>query len=123
MQRDIPDVFRVLPDHEAIHGRLLNWAAWVSVRPPRWVHPMWRKSILDPHQHVERQPRREYLLLKAQDMEKAVGMLPVKHRHALRWWYVYRYGELKVRRELGVTSEALVKLLHDARCMLINRGN
>lgn len=122
MQRDIPDVFRVSQDHEAIHSRLLNWALWVTPRPMHWMHPMWRKSRSNAFQWHSIGPSVAIDTLKAAEMEKAICALPQKHRHAIRWWYVWRYGELKVRRELGLTHDGLVDLLHAARCMLTNRG-
>jgi hypothetical protein len=54
-------------------------------------------------------------------MEKAVAALPDLHKSALRWFYVYRYGEKKFRAQSGLTRDGLVQVLKDARQMLINR--
>jgi hypothetical protein len=123
LMRDIPDVFRISEEHSAIHARLTNWAIWVTPRRVSWVHPMWRKGKPNGRQWHAPEPQATCEPLKAAEMEKAVFHLPAKHRHVIRWWYVGKYGELRVRRELGVTSERLVKLLQDARQMLVNRGH
>jgi len=55
-------------------------------------------------------------------IEKAVSALPEKHRTVIRWAYVYPYvPENKIRRECGLTRDALADMLIDARTMLINR--
>jgi DNA-directed RNA polymerase specialized sigma24 family protein len=60
--------------------------------------------------------------LAAHEIERAVSLLPEKHRYALRWAYVFAYIPInRVRRELGVTLEELAKLIDEARTMVIDR--
>jgi hypothetical protein len=56
------------------------------------------------------------------EIERAVSILPDKHRTAIRWAYAYPWVPVnRVRRELGLTRDALNQLLNDGRDMLVNR--
>lgn len=55
-------------------------------------------------------------------MEKAVSLLPEKHREAIRWVYVACTGPGAVARRLVVNKEGLMELIHAGRTMLLNRG-
>jgi DNA-directed RNA polymerase specialized sigma24 family protein len=60
--------------------------------------------------------------LAAHEIEKVVSFLPDKHRSALRWHYVWPGLHINaVRRELGVTEEALLALIDSGRDMVRNR--
>lgn len=122
MKKDLPDVFRIKPEHEAIHERLENWAHVVrdSNRKNGWS-PMFRWCKSNSFQWHPPEYRPTINLQEAYETEKQVAALPDKQRDALRWWYVYRYGELKARKQIGVTSQALCDLVHSARQMLVNR--
>lgn len=122
MKRDNIDFFVVEPHQADIHERLCNWARWVSVRPVPGQHPMWRQSRSNSRQWHQPEPRHEVNTLDAALIEKAVGALPVAHREAIRWQYVWRNGPAKVRRKLGVTDAGLQKLVRDGRQMLMNRA-
>lgn len=115
------DFHRVEEKHQAIHERLENWSRWVSVRFPSWVSPMFRLYQSKARQWHEPEFRPTCDLLDAAAMEKAVYHLPAVHREAMRWFYVHRYGELKFRREHGLTQDRLIEVLRDARQMLSNR--
>lgn len=121
MKTNAIDYFRVEPHHAAIHERLENWASWVQVRQPSWISPIWKLGKSNGRQWHQPEHRPNCDILDAQFIEKAVYKLPEKHRAAIRWCYVYRYGELKFRREHGLTPDGLMRLLRDARQMLINR--
>jgi hypothetical protein len=56
------------------------------------------------------------------DMEKAVSLLPEKHRDAIRWNYVRCDSPLKMARYLGVSTQGLLELVGQGRTMLKNRG-
>lgn len=120
MRRDDIDFFTVEPHQLAMHERLCNWARYVAVRYTPQQHPMWRQSISNSRQWHVPEPREEVDGLDAMRVEKVVGKLPVPHREALRWCYVWRTGPGKARRNLGVTNEGLKLLVRDGRQMLIN---
>lgn len=118
------DLNHVPARHDAINLRLEEWARYVRVSPKVWAcQPMFRlyKSKarqweVDPHIPVS------INTLAAHEIERAVSILPPSHRTAIRWCYVFSFVPVgKVRRELGVTNDALAQLIHDARSMLINR--
>lgn len=115
------DCFYVDPKHDEVDRRLCNWADWVAVRHPSWVSPMFRMARSNARQWHTPELKRACNTLEAAQTEKAVYALPKAHRDVLRWCYVYRYGEYKFRKEAGLTSEGLLRLLHDARTMLANR--
>ena len=108
--------------HHAIDQRLREWARYVAVRQPSWVHPMWRKGRSNGRQWEAPVIRDEINILRAHETEKAVSALPDMHRSAIRWCYVYRTSPAKVIRDLGTTYEKLDQLVRDGRTMLINRG-
>lgn len=120
MKTNSVDYFRVESHHEAIHDRLTNWASWVTVRQPSWVSPIWKLGKSNGRQWHTPEHRQSCDILDAQVMEKAVYRLPIKYRAAIRWCYVWRYGELKFRREHGLTPDGLMRLLVDGRSMLMN---
>ena len=115
------DYFYVAPEHDAIDKRLVNWAEWVKVRTPSGVAPVWKLGKPAGRQWHYPELRPTCDLLDAAAMEKAVYALPKRHRDALRWCYVYKYGEAKFRREAGLTQDGLMRLLSEARTMLMNR--
>lgn len=112
----------VEPHHEAIDASLRNWARWVKGgHGNRDVHPMFRQYRPDnwerdvsPHDPID--------ALKAADMQKAVGRLPEKHRHAIGWVYVIGGSPRRQAQKLAVSLDGLYMLIRDGRQMLINRG-
>lgn len=120
------DLNHVPARHDAIDQRLIEWSRWVSVRPQMWkASPMFRMYQSKARQwDVDPVIKVEINTLAAHELERAVSILPDKHRTAIRWVYVYAWIPVgKVRRELGVTNDALAQLIHDARSMLIIRLN
>ena len=113
-----PDFFYVDPKHDAVDKRLQNWADWVRVRAPSWVAPIWRLGKPAGRQWHVPEYRATCDLLDAAEMEKAVYKLPKLHRDAIRWCYVYRYGEQRFRREQGLTADRLMEVIHQGRTML-----
>ena len=74
-----------------------------------------RQWEIDPPIHVE------INTLAAHEVEKAVAGLPDKHRTAIRWSYVFGHIPVHiVRRELGVTKDALCQMIEDGRDMIKN---
>lgn len=117
-----PDFHYVPEDQKAIDARLANWADYVRVKSPSWVSPIWKLGKSNGRQWAQPEFRPACDTLDGMSLERAVGLLPAPHRDALRWFYVYRYGELKFRKRAGLTSDGLVRVLRDGRQMLINRG-
>lgn len=117
------DFAHVPTRQDAIHLRLEQWARWVRVTPKGWAtHPMWRNAKtprqwdIDPHIHQTMNT------LEAHEIERAVSLLPSKHRSAVRWFYVFPFiHQGKIQRELAVTNAALAQLVVDGRDMLTNR--
>lgn len=121
MRVQSPDFHYVAPEHKAIDDRLTNWADYVRVKFPSWVSPIWKLGRSGGRQWHQPEFRRACDTLDGHAMEKAVSGLPHLHRDVLRWAYVHRTGEIQFRRRHGLTREGLAQLLHDGRCMLINR--
>jgi DNA-directed RNA polymerase specialized sigma24 family protein len=122
MRRDLIDFFLVEDHQLGIHARLENWARCIEVKWVRGaIHPMWAKSRSNSRQWHEPDLREPTNELDGHAMEKAVALLPIPHRDALRWNYVHRGGPLHAARKLGVTKEGLMRLVRDGRQMLINR--
>ena len=117
------DLNYVHPRHDAIDARLNEWSRWVRNRPAAWaMQPMWRFYRAPKQWESDLQIRIEINTLAAHEIERAVSFLPPAHRTALRWCYVKPWIPVGViRRELGVTTDALGSLITDARDMLINR--
>lgn len=114
--------------HEAIDARLQEWSRWVKVTPRmlpqqpmfRYAKSNARQWEIDPPIHIE------INTIAAHEVEKAVAALPDKHRTAVRWSYVWPYVPVHiVRRELGLTKDALCQMIEDSRDMLRNvlKGN
>jgi hypothetical protein len=122
MRRDLIDFF-VVEDHQVtMHQRLENWSRTVGVwRMSGKTHPMWAKSQSQARQWHEPTLMEPTDTLDGHKIEKAVAQLPIPNRDALRWNYVHRGGPLHMARKLGVTKDGLLKLVRDARQMLINR--
>lgn len=118
------DFSTVLPGHNAIHNRLVNWARWVTVHPTSFTQPMFagyttsRKWEANPHISTPVDK------LDAAVIEHAVAALPHHHRYVVRWLYVHRntVSVTKMRKALGVTAMTASDLGHRARQMLVNKG-
>lgn len=114
----------ILPEHEAIHMRLMNWKRWLRAGGSSWTtHPMWRH--LKEKEEQEARERGEYVSppdgFDAHLIEKAVADLPEKHRFAIRWWYVFSGNPVKAARMAAVSKERLAELVKEGRTMLVNR--
>lgn len=118
------DLHHIDARHDAINIRLEQWARWVTVRPQAWkMQPMFR-SYRAPRQYAYETADIKVApnTLECHEIERIVSHLPEKHRHALRWFYVYPYiSDSRIRRELGETRAGLVDLLHRSRSMVVNR--
>lgn len=121
MRRDDVDLFVVPESQTDIHTRLMNWAMWVKPGYGSTVHPMWRHAQSNARQWHYPEFRPSCDTLDAAMVEKEIRKLPEKHGYSLRWWYVYQYPEQRIRREMGLTKEALQRIVIDARTMLRNR--
>jgi len=106
--------------HAAIHKRLENWARYVEVHGARWVSPIWKMGKSHGRQWDTPILRPDVDTLDGHAMEKAVAALPVKHREAIRWSYVYKDSPARKARELAVSYEGLMTLVRNGRSMLKN---
>lgn len=124
MKREDAIDYFIVPDRQvAIHERLNDWARWVRVRPTGWqVAPMFRQYRSKAWQWEAPELRVSVNVPEAIAMEKAVSLLPEKHREAIRWAYVWQSGPVAMARRLAVTKEGLLDLIQSARSMLINRS-
>ena len=119
----IVDYSFVPPRQDAVHIRLEEWAKWVRVSPKPWAtQPMWRNAKTPRQWDIDPTIHRTLNTLECSEMERAVSILPDKHRGSIRWCYVYSYiPDTAIRREYGLTREALAKMIVDGRDMLANR--
>jgi DNA-directed RNA polymerase specialized sigma24 family protein len=117
------DYFLVPDGQVGIHEALCNWARWVRVRPHGWqISPMFRQYRSHAWQWERPDIPDQTNVPEAVAMEKAVSLLPEKHRTAVRWSYVMQSHPARMARELGVSKQGLLDLVNDARLMLRNRG-
>lgn len=116
-----PDFHFVPSEHKAIDARLENWSAYVRVKVPSWVSPIWKLGKSNGRQWHQPEYRPACDMLDGNAIEIAVRKLPELHRETLRWAYVFRGGEIPFRKRHGLTRDALALLLKDGRQMLINR--
>jgi hypothetical protein len=122
MKREDIDFFVVEDHHLVIHERLNNWARYVKPGLPVAQAPIWRLGKSNTRQWHEPQGREEVNTIDGQRLEIAVRLLPVPHRDALRWMYVWRSHPAHARKVLKATNADVMRLVRDARSMLMNRG-
>jgi hypothetical protein len=116
------DYFPVHDNHLEVHRRLEAWASWVRVRPHGWqVAPMFRQYRSKAFQWHVPELREPLNIPEAVEMEKAVSLLPEKHREAIRWAYVWRDSPVATAKRLAVTKQGLLDLIHAGRQILRNR--
>ena len=118
------DINHIQARHDTINLQLENWARWARVNNnPIAIQPMFRMyQSKARHWDIDPAIRVEVNTLEASEMERAVYRLPEKHRTLVRWFYVYSEVPLgKVLRDVGMTRDAALKTLDDARSMLKNR--
>ena len=119
--RNYVDYTLVAVEHEAIHQRLENWARWVRVGNAGWaMHPMWR-HLVEKEQKENPVASLPVDTLDGHFMEKAVFLLPEKHRHAIRWSYVFKHNPLAACKQIAVSKDRLAELVREGRTMLNNR--
>jgi len=108
-------------EHELIHARLVNWARWLRPRLSGWhTHPMWRNSRTSRQWEVSPDISAPVNALDALAIERTVAQMPVKHRDALRWYYVRQGSPVAMARQLGLSKQGLADIVLSARAMLIN---
>lgn len=121
MKRKAVDFFIVEDSHLSVHLRLENWSRWCRGRSVTAVHPMWRMYRAD-NWSREIPATGAADPLDAAEIQKAVGHLPVKHRHAINWQYVGNASPRRAAQSLGVSLAGLRDLVMSARQMLVDRG-
>ena len=117
-----PDFHLVRYEHIGIHDALLNWARVVRDNAgsakcaPCFRHYRSSEVWISEPARIPTDSQAGW------GMERSVGGLPVKHRDAIRWHYVYtRRPPAKAAHKLAVTQAMLFQLVHDGRSMLKNR--
>jgi len=122
MSRNV-DFARIPSRQDAIHIRLEQWGRWVRVHPAAWaLQPIWRNAKTPRQWDVNPHINQPLNTLECHETERAVSLLPDKHKTVLRWLYVWPWvHEGKVRRETASTSDALYEVSIDARDMVIDR--
>ena len=110
---------------DAIHIRLEQWARWVKEHQMPWgLHPMWRNSKSSRQWDVSPYISQPLNTLECLEIERAVQILPEKHRIAIRWAYCFpNRSATAVRQQIGATREELSRILDDARDRIIFRIN
>lgn len=111
------DIFYIPPNQQTIHVRLENWARWVKPGHGTAVCPMFRMARSNSRQWHQPEVRPTCDTKDAQLMERTIRKLPETHAMLIRWWYVWQYPELKIRRQLGITRELLLENIIIARDM------
>ena len=109
------DIFFVPSDQKAIHQRLDNWARWVKPGRGCAVSPMFRMAKSNSRQWHMPEIRPTCDTRDAQHIERVIRKLPETHALLIRWWYVWQYPELKIRRQLNVSRDQLLKSVIEAR--------
>jgi len=122
VQETTIDYNHVQAHHEAIHARLENWARWLRPRLSGWhTHPMWRNSRTSRQWEVSPDISAPVNALDALAIERTVAQMPVKHRDALRWYYVRQGSPVEMARQLGLSKQGLADLVDAGRTMLQNK--
>jgi hypothetical protein len=120
MKRDDVDLFLV-PDRQVpTHIRLENWAMWVRPYYPAGICPMFRMAKSNSRQWHVPELRPTCDTKDAMLVEKTIRKLPEKHLAVIRWYYVTRTPELRIRKALGLTKQDLNAMVIDARQMVGN---
>lgn len=116
------DFFAVLPEHEQIHKRLMNWALTVrDHHQPNWVSsPLWRLAKSNSRQRHPPEYRPTADIQDGWKMERLIASLPFVERYAIRWCYVYNTNPAKACRILGISKSGLGNAINKGRQMLIN---
>ena len=118
------DIHHIPARHDEINRRLEEWAKWVRVRPIGWfTQPMFRMYQSKARQW-DANPHIPVAIngLHALEIERAVSILPEKHKAAIRWAYVFSWVPVKkVQRELSLTPEELAETINYSRDMVKNR--
>jgi hypothetical protein len=116
----MPDFHHVDDDQLDIHDRLLNWARWVTPRTSSTVSPMFRQYRSHAWQWHTPDHRPTCDTLDALLVEKTMRLLPLRHREAVRWAYVYRCSPAIAIRELALSYDGLARYVRDGRMMVRN---
>lgn len=119
------DFNQIEPQHNDVHIRLNNWAAWLRVKSGGGYtqSPIWKKFRSAAWQWHPPEYRESCDILDAQRVEKMVSALPTGPRDTLRWWYVYGGGPGKVAAQMGVSKQTLMVYLQEGRDALAKQAH
>lgn len=120
MKKHSPDLFIVPPDQQAIDARLVNWAMWVSPGIGGSICPMFRLAKSNSRQWHMPEIRTTCDTKDAMLIEQSIRKLPETSKIILRWYYVHRSSEQRIRRKLHMTPSELHISVQNARKLLTN---
>lgn len=118
----VVDFNYVAPAQRPMHDRLENWARWARPSYGTGCHPMFRGYVAEQARRAAVDAGPEIDGKDASVMQRAIGFLPESHRHVINWAYIQRGRPRPICEKLGCTKDMLLRMLIDARQMLINRG-
>lgn len=119
--REYVDFHAVATRHEAIHGRLQNWARSLY-SPPGHKTAAGFDGYQSPAQvRAEQEASIPVDQQDARKIARGVGDLPEKHRKAVQWSYVKRGSVASGKRYVVATERELEQLVVDSRDILCNR--
>ena len=113
-----PDLFKIPENQREIDSRLNNWAMWVTPGIGRAVCPMFKMAKSNSRQWHQPEIRPTCDTKDAQKIEKAIRLIPNTSQTLLRWYYVFRGPEVKIRRKLNLSHEELMISVIAARNLL-----
>lgn len=120
MKKHLPDLFTVPKDQQAIDARLVNWSMWVSPGIGGQISPMFRLAKSNARQWHVPELRPTCDTKDAEQIERAIRELPETSKTLLRWYYVHRSSEQRIRRKLHMTPSELHQAVINARKLLTN---
>ena len=117
------DFHRVDERHRDIDQRLERWGRWITRHPRAWkVLPMFAQYRSHAWQWETPEVIASGTPAENWEIERAVSLLPDKHRTAIRWAYAWPWVPVRaVRQHLGLTGPDLQRVLVDGRDILANR--
>lgn len=113
--------FHHVPERQRdIDAKLVNWARWCAPGWQKWgVQPMFKGYR--PYLYPEIPAITPIDVVQATEVQKTMAHIPIKHRHAIHWAYIYCDNPAKMARSLAVSRDGLMQLVVDGRDMVKNR--
>jgi hypothetical protein len=117
--RTLVDFSEVKPEHQQVHGALLNWGVWLSPTQRDscsvGVSPMFAQAKSNARQWHTPDLHIATDQAGAQQVESLVRDLPTLQAAALRWQYVGKTPVARALQVLQVDRAQLLALVHAGR--------